>query len=212
MAPGKNIRSTMPGGGLGNKNGTSMAAPHAAGAAALYLSQNPGASPATVKTALLTAGDGTPCANSADGTCADDPDGIQEPLLLLASDDTDGDGIPDNVDPDDDNDDLSDIDEATYETNPLLADTDGDGFNDGMEVTYGSNPLSSTDTPAGNYVNNGDVNGDGKVDVADVLLATRIVLDQLEPTTGQLVRADMVPDGQVNAGDLLRIQQLALGL
>ena len=212
MAPGRNIRSTKPGGGLSTKSGTSMAAPHVAGAAALYLGPNPGASPATVKTVLLAAGDLTPCANSADGTCADDPDGIQEPLLLLAYDDTDGDGIPDNVDTDDDDDGLLDVDELTAGTNPFLADTDGDGFDDGMEVTYGSDPLDDSDTPAGNVINNGDINDDSKVDVVDVLLATRMALGQLEPTTGQLVRADMVPDGQVNAADLLRIQQLALGL
>ena len=212
LAPGRNIRSTKPGGGLSTKSGTSMAAPHVAGVAALYLSQNPGASPATVKAALLAAGDPAPCANSADGTCADDRDDIQEPLLLLAYDDTDGDGIPDNVDTDDDGDGLLDVDEMTAGTNRYLADTDGDGFDDGMEVAYGSDPLQYTDTPAGNYVNNGDINADGTVDVVDVLFATRIALGQLEPTAGQLVLADMVPDGQVDAGDLLRIQQLVLGL
>ena len=61
-------------------------------------------------------------------------------------------------------------------------------------------------------LNNGDINDDSKVDVVDVLLATRMALGQLEPTNGQRIRADMVPDGQINAGDLLRIQQLALGL
>ncbi len=126
--------------------------------------------------------------------------------------DTDSDGIPNIFDTDDDNDDLPDTDETTYGTNPLLADTDSDGFDDGMEVTYGSDPLLASDTPAGNYVNNGDINNDGKVDAADVLLATRIVLGQLVPTSEQQVRADVVPDNQVNAGDLVRIQRLALGL
>jgi subtilisin family serine protease len=212
MAPGRNIRSTKPGGGLSTKSGTSMAAPHVAGATALYLSQNPGASPATVKTALLAAGDLTPCANSADWTCDDDHDDIQEPLLQRAYDDTDDDGIPDNVDTDDDDDGLLDVDELTAGTNPFLADTDSDGFDDGMEVTYGSDPLQESDTPAGNYVNDGDINDDTRVDVVDVLLATRMALGQLEPMPGQLVRADMVPDGQVNASDLLRIQQLVMGL
>jgi hypothetical protein len=48
--------------------------------------------------------------------------------------DTDGDGEPDCVDPDDDGDGLSDDDEATLNTDPLLWDTDGDGLDDGTEV------------------------------------------------------------------------------
>src|SRR5262249_11751362 len=48
--------------------------------------------------------------------------------------DNDGDHIPDAIDPDDDNDGLTDVQEATYGTNPVLADTDGDGLSDGEEV------------------------------------------------------------------------------
>jgi hypothetical protein len=81
-----------------------------------------------------------------------------------------------------------------------------------MEVNYGSDPLLAGDTPAGNHVNNGDINDDGTVNVVDVLLAIRMVLGQLLPTAEQLVRADMVPDGQINAGDLLRIQQQAVDM
>ena len=48
--------------------------------------------------------------------------------------DTDGDGRPDNVDADDDNDGLTDEEEAALGTNPLLGDTDGDGIQDGTEL------------------------------------------------------------------------------
>ena len=55
--------------------------------------------------------------------------------------DTDGDGDPDVTDPDDDNDGLSDVDEATHNTDPLNPDTDGDGSSDSDEVRNGTNPL-----------------------------------------------------------------------
>lgn len=46
--PGSGIVSTVPGGGTGSKNGTSMSTPHAAGIAVLYKAANGDASQATV--------------------------------------------------------------------------------------------------------------------------------------------------------------------
>ncbi|WP_020673126.1 S8 family peptidase [Amycolatopsis nigrescens] len=52
FAPGVSILSTKNGGGTATMSGTSMATPHVAGAAAVYLSANPSATPAQVDTAL----------------------------------------------------------------------------------------------------------------------------------------------------------------
>lgn len=52
VAPGLGISSTLPGGGLGRMSGTSMAAPHVAGVAALVLQARPGLAPAQVKQLL----------------------------------------------------------------------------------------------------------------------------------------------------------------
>ncbi|WHT23245.1 S8 family serine peptidase [Crossiella sp. CA-258035] len=56
FAPGENVTSISKGnsgGGSTNMTGTSMAAPHVGGAAALYLAANPGATPQQVRDALV---------------------------------------------------------------------------------------------------------------------------------------------------------------
>ncbi|MCP4040614.1 MAG: hypothetical protein GY731_01490 [Gammaproteobacteria bacterium] len=70
----------------------------------------------------------------------DDNDGIPDNEDNFPLD-TDNDGADNVVDEDDDGDGLSDVDEATYGTDPLKADTDGDGMNDGDEINVGRNPL-----------------------------------------------------------------------
>ena len=73
-APSLCILSADLGGTYSLYDGTSFAAPHAAGAAALYLSTHPRATPAQVRRALVSAG-------RFDYDSAGDPDGIKEPLL-----------------------------------------------------------------------------------------------------------------------------------
>jgi subtilisin family serine protease len=84
-APGVCIFSTMPkdaeisdGSGYGTLTGTSFAAPHVAGAAALWISRHPGAPPAQVRSALIAAG-------NFDWNGSDDPDGHKEPLVDVSS-------------------------------------------------------------------------------------------------------------------------------
>ena len=82
--------------------------------------------------------------------------GLLRLQVALTSGDSDGDGIPDDVetanglnpnDPTDaaldpDGDGLTNKQELIdYSTNPQVADTDGDGVRDGLEVETGSNPL-----------------------------------------------------------------------
>ena len=75
-APGVCVLSTWRNGDYRSISGTSMAAPHVAGAAALYLSTHPGTSPPDVHAALTAAGT---------FDWSGDPDGTQEPLLQVSS-------------------------------------------------------------------------------------------------------------------------------
>lgn len=75
-APGTCIESTARH-GYESRTGTSMAAAHASGAAAVYLAANPGARPEEVATALRNMG-------STAWDASDDPDGIIDPLVDLS--------------------------------------------------------------------------------------------------------------------------------
>ncbi|MFD1659118.1 S8 family peptidase [Streptomyces caeni] len=79
IAPGVCIRSTYLNGGYATMSGTSMAAPHVAGGAALYRATHPTASPQTVKSALQAAGSLDWSWPSQDG------DAVKEPLLGVSA-------------------------------------------------------------------------------------------------------------------------------
>jgi subtilisin len=236
MAPGTKIKSTYLNGGTATLHGTSMSSPHVAGAAAIYLAQNPEASPATVKAALVASGDPAPC-DTPSGYCTDDPDNIYEPMVLLApfpEPDGDGDGIPDEqdncpqdanagqldtdadgegdaCDSDDDNDGLTDTFEAGIGTLSLVADSDGDGLSDYIEVAWDGdasvyNPYHSITNPAGTDLDAMSADTDG---------------DGLpdgadpEPLPGPAPNGDLAPignpDGAVNAADYLVALRHILG-
>ncbi|MEE9493011.1 MAG: DUF6259 domain-containing protein, partial [Gammaproteobacteria bacterium] len=167
---------------------------------------------------------------------------------LVSMQDTDGDMQVNGCDSDDDNDGLLDAEELIVgsnalladtdgdtlsdgfevgyggvasiynpatDLNPLAADTDGDGFNDDTEVIYNSDPLDANFIPA-----NGDVNDDGVVNAADILLAQQVVLGMLTPSATHLVRGDVAPsvngvptpDGVLGLADSLLITRKVLGL
>jgi hypothetical protein len=129
--------------------------------------------------------------------CPNDPNPLQE--------NNDGDGQGDVCDPDDDNDGLSDTEEGTLGTNPLLADTDGDGVSDYDETLYdtipGYDPLTDTDPLSANT--DGDAYDDG-VDPIPLLvnLEDGIVAPYGAPRTAT------TPD----VSDLLVCLQLVMGL
>jgi hypothetical protein len=104
-----------------------------------------------------------------DGADNDLNDGIDEGFM-----DTDGDGLANCVDPDDDN----------------------DRFTDAEEVAAGSNPLDPRSVPPCR----GDVNGDGKVNLKDlVLLAKALGTRPGQPRWNPA--ADLDRDGDVDLVD-----------
>jgi subtilisin len=84
-APGVDIYSTFKSNSYTKLTGTSMAAPHVAGAAALYISLHPEASPNDVKSYLLTSGTNPSdlCNGNGHGYFTGDQDNFHEPLLYI---------------------------------------------------------------------------------------------------------------------------------
>lgn len=98
--------------------------------------------------------------------------------------------------------------------------------NDAITAVYSGDPNnagSSTATPFNETVktvHDGDINGDGVVDVADVALAERIAAGLVAPTAGQLTHGDVAPlvygvpasDGKIDFSDVMIIERKALGV
>ena len=158
------------------------------------------------------------------------------PANLPAPGDLDGDGLSDSLemdigtdplDIDSDDDGLTDYQEVAWDgnaaaytvgqdANPLNSDTDGDGVGDGTESLAGTDPLDDMDTLVW-----GDIDNNGAVNAADVLLATRAALGMLTLDDDQLARGNVAPlvggqpasapDDDFNVADLLLITGKATG-
>jgi subtilisin family serine protease len=76
-APGVCINSTNPDDNTGTSSGTSLAAPLAAGAAALYLVNHPSASPSSVRPALVSLAEPEPIPG--------DPDSYSEGVVNVST-------------------------------------------------------------------------------------------------------------------------------
>lgn len=74
----------------------------------------------------------------------EDGDGLTNAQEGAPGRDTDGDGIPDYLDKDSDNDGLSDTDEFQLGTDPLRVDSDNDGEWDSIELHFSTDPLLSS--------------------------------------------------------------------
>lgn len=138
--------------------------------------------------------------------------GLTELINLLATHDTDGDGLPDleeivchktdPTNPDTDGDGLNDGDEVNnHLTDPLNPDTDGDGLTDGAEVnTHNTNPLNP-DTDGGGINDGVEVtNGTDPLNPADdacdlvKTLSTIITISTSASNTGPNYRAWSAPN------------------
>ncbi|MBT8151138.1 MAG: hypothetical protein KJO62_07015, partial [Gammaproteobacteria bacterium] len=92
-------------------------------------------------------GTGTRMAIDRDEDAALDGNDNCPTVVNVAQTNTDGDAQGNACDTDDDNDGLSDTEEAQIGTNPLLADSDGDGYDDTFEVEFGTDPLDAESSP-----------------------------------------------------------------
>jgi len=76
------------------------------------------------------------------------------------------------------------------------------GWSEGYALTFS--------TLAGGISNKGDVNGDGKITVEDIIKTINIALYKDNPTGVELASADVNGDGQVTVRDVVQIVNIVL--
>lgn len=98
-------------------------------------------------------------------------------------------------------------------TDTITAVYSGDAYNAGSSTLTAFNEIVTLG-------HDGDINGDGVVDTADVLLAEQIASGLIAPTVSQLAHGDVAPlvngvpapDGMIDVRDVLIIERKAFGL
>jgi len=131
--------------------------------------------------------------------------------------DNDADDQGDVCDDDDDNDGLTDVEEANFDGNPAYDPlTDTDPFN---PDTDGDTYLDGVDPIPLNYnFNDGDVAPwgapDSVLNVGDLLVCSQFVVGLKEPTNNDLAHGDLhpvgAPDGVIGLSDYVQLMKLLL--
>jgi hypothetical protein len=126
--------------------------------------------------------------------------------------DADDDGILDPLDPDDDNDGLSDIQEAGFGTDPLMADTDEDGIDDPVELDSITNPLLADSDTDGRCDGSGTGNGTCTANDNCPAVANANQQNSDSLAAGDACQCgDVTGDGIVNATDVQRAREHLTG-
>jgi hypothetical protein len=139
--------------------------------------------------------------------------------------DTDLDGLRDSVDPDDDDDGLTDVAEAALGTNPLDPDTDHDGICDGVATLSGCSASAPDNCPfvanylqtngdafaAGDACQCGDVTGEGQIGATDYTRAREYVVGRTLGGPFDASRCDVTGDGICGVADLAVLDRIRNG-
>ena len=182
------------GGFYGRQGAVSGAAPILLGAVALLLEMDPTLTTNRLRTILRS----TATADSFTGAVPNLQWGYGKLNVLAAAQDvaanidTDGDGMPDVTDPDDDNDGVSDVDEVAAGLDPLDPDSDDDGIGDALDTA----PLF-----ANNFCSGQDNTVFDEVTVPGPLTCAATTSITVSPLSGSLVEV-------LAAGDLHLIAPL----
>jgi len=107
--------------------------------------------------------------------------------------DSDGDGIPDDIDPDDDNDGVLDINDAFPFDPTESSDTDGDGVGDNADA-FPNDPTETSDADNDGVGDNADIDADndgiqdaGEVEAANSSMGNFVQIDDFETNQGWIL-------------------------
>ncbi|KNY25996.1 S8 family serine peptidase [Pseudobacteroides cellulosolvens] len=214
-APGSSIYSTIPGGKYGYLSGTSMAAPHVAGAAALLLSANRSLTTSQLKQIILSTVDNVDNLQVLTHGRLNVSKAINKVMGAVKIGDLNKDGYINNTDHNMLSKHLLGSTPLTYAQQKVAADVNGDGFINALDNGLFQKYLAGTITvfPAGsNFTYTyGDVDNDGAVTTDDSTIVFNYLSGKILLSNKQLLKADANGDNVVALEDTGLMQQYVNG-